>query len=362
MIHAERGYDASNLVTARVSFPHAHNMSGEQRAQVLEQIQERLAATPGIRQVAFGNGLPLVLGDYNFGRAIPSPRDPANTLHIAATLRVVSPEYLQALRLRVLQGRVLRASDTDASPGVIVVNQAFAREYLGGAALGTRLELQLANQPEWEVVGIVEDVRQGAITEPSRPEFFVSYRQQFDGVAFAPMLIVRADGDPMRHVATLRSLVREVDSSLAIDGIMTMDDRIMSSLARPRLYALVLGSLASLSLVVTGVGLFGVLSYVTARRQSEIGVRAALGATARDIVGLVLRQAFGIVGVGAVLGVATALVGTTSLSAVLYGIAPRDALSFVIGPIAIVVVALVAVIVPARRAIRVDPLQALRSR
>jgi ABC-type antimicrobial peptide transport system permease subunit len=176
------------------------------------------------------------------------------------------------------------------------------------------------------------------------------------------MLLVRAEGDPMRHVGTLRALVREIDSSLAIDGIMTMDDRIMSSLARPRLYAVVLGTLALLSLVVTGVGLFGVLSYATARRQPEIGVRTALGATARDIVGLVLRQAFGIVGVGIALGVTAALVGATSLSAVLYGIAPRDWLSFMIGPMAIVVVALAALIVPARRAIRVDPLKALRSR
>ena len=362
MIHAERGYDASNLVTARVSFPHAHNMSGEQRGQILEQIQERLTATPGVRQVAFGNGLPLVHGDINFGRVIPSPRDPANKLHIAATLRVVSPDYLHALRLRVMQGRALLASDTDSSPGVIVVNQAFAREYLPGGALGERLELQLTTQPEWEVVGIVEDVRQGAITEPARPELFVSYLQDPDGVAFAPMLLVRAEGDPKRHVGTLRALVREIDSSLAIDGIMTMDDRIMSSLARPRLYAVVLGTLAVLSLVVTGVGLFGVLSYATARRQPEIGVRAALGATARDIAALVLRQAFGIVGVGIALGVTAALVGATWLSAVLYGIAPRDGLSFVVGPLAIIFVALAAVIVPARRAIRVDPLRALRSR
>lgn len=360
MVHADRGYDASNLLTARLTFP--HQSQAVRRVQLLEAIQERLRSIPGVRHAAFGNGLPLVNNGNVFGRIIPSPRDSAVKLQIAATWRVVSPDYLDALQLRLAAGRSLASADTFSSPGAIVVNRSFAGEYLGADAVGQRLQLGLSSQPEWEVVGVVDDVRQGDVTEPVRPEFFVSYRQVPDAIADDPMLLLRTDRDPTIDVATIRTLVRDLDPSLVFDSVMTMEDRIMTSLARPRAYALVLGGLAMLALAIASVGLFGVLSYATAQRTPEIGVRVALGAEPHNIVGLVLRQALTIIGVGLAAGLTVTYLTAESLSKILYGISARDAVSFTVAPLVIAVVAAAACLVPARRAARVDPVRALRSR
>jgi ABC-type antimicrobial peptide transport system permease subunit len=211
-------------------------------------------------------------------------------------------------------------------------------------------------------VGVVDDARQGDITEPAQPEFFVSHRQLPDGVAFDPMLLVRMQGNTTIDVATLRALARDVDPLLVLDSVMTMEDRVSASLARPRAYAFVLGALATLALVIAGVGLFGALSYSTAQRIPEIGVRLAIGAPPRTIVGLVLRQAIAMVAVGLAIGMTVTLTAATALSKVLYGITARDEVSFTVAPLMIAFVAVAACVVPARRAARVDPLRALRSR
>lgn len=362
MVQADRGYDPTNLLTARLTFPHSHETQIPRRVQVLEAMQGRLQSLSDVTHVAFGNGLPLVDKGNVFGRIIASPRDPTAKLQIAATWRVVSPEYLDALHMRLLAGRTLRPTDTATSPGVIVVNRSFAREYLGDEGVGQRLELQLSSRLEWEVIGVVDDVRQGDLGEAVEPEFFVSYRQVPDGVAFDPMLLLRTDGDPTRHVGTVRTLVREVDGSVVLDSVRTMEDRVMTSLARPRAYALVLGGLALLALAIAGVGLFGVLSYTIARRTAEIGVRVAVGADPRAIAGLVLRQAMVVIGVGLVIGLTVTLVAAELLSKILYGIASRDPISFTLAPVLIGLVAVAACVVPARRAARVDPIRALRSR
>ncbi len=361
MANADRGYDATDLLTARVTFPHQESR-GERRIQALEALQERLRAVPAVTHAAFGNGVPLVGAGSVFGRAIPSPRDPAAKIQISATRRVVSPEYFPALQLRLAAGRLLMPTDTSSSPGVIVVNRSFAAEYLGAEPVGQRLQLGLASQSEWEVVGVVDDVRQGDITEASRPEFFVSYQQVPDGISFDPMLLVRTNGDPARHIGTIRAFVREHDPSLVLDSVMTMEDRVMTSLARPRVYALVLGALATLALAIAAVGIFGVLLYATARRTPEFGVRLAVGAEPRTIVRLVLRQAAVMIGVGLLVGLAVTLATAESLARILYGITTRDALSYAVAPALIALVGLAACIVPARRAARIDPVKALQSR
>jgi putative ABC transport system permease protein len=200
------------------------------------------------------------------------------------------------------------------------------------------------------------------VSERVRPEFFASYRQVPDGIAFDPMLLLRTTGHPAARVETVRAIIREVDPVLVLDSVMTMEDRVMTSLARPRAYALVLGGLAALALVIAGVGLFGMLSYATTRRTPEIGVRVALGAEPRDIVRLVLRQAATIIGIGLVIGLTVTFVAAESLSKLLYGITARDAVSFTVAPLLIAVVGAAACVVPARRAACVSPVLALRSR
>ena len=197
--------------------------------------------------------------------------------------------------------------------------------------------------------------------DTEQPEMFSSYRQI--GAAFAEsiFLVVRTTGDPSSLAPTLRALIRERAPSLVLDSVMTMEDRLMASLAKPRTYAFVLAGFALFALAICGAGLFGVLSFGVAQRAREIGLRRALGASASDLVGLVLRQAVVITVAGLAIGVSTAAFLAASLSRVLYGISPYDATSFIVGPILVAFVALVACVTPARRAMSIDPLRVLRS-
>ena len=202
------------------------------------------------------------------------------------------------------------------------------------------------------------------VDSPLQPEIFASVKQITTGttnVGFDPILVIRTTANPTTFVSSLHRLVQELAPALALDSVSTMEDRVMTSLAKPRLYAVVLAWFAMFALLVAGLGLFGVLSYSVAQRTREIGVRTALGAQALDIVALVLRQALWIVGIGVLFGLAAALAGVRLLSAFLYGISPHDALTFIAVPIVVVAIAAVACLVPARRATRVDPLTALRA-
>jgi ABC-type antimicrobial peptide transport system permease subunit len=172
--------------------------------------------------------------------------------------------------------------------------------------------------------------------------------------------VVRTAGDPSSLAATLRATVREQAPALVLDSVMTMDDRLMSSISRPRAYALVLGGVAAFALAIAAVGLFGVLSYSVAQRSREIGVRTALGAGTTDILSLVLRSGMAITAAGLVAGLATAAILVKALSAILYGVRPLDPVTFLVVPLVLALAAALACVAPARRASRIDPVRALR--
>jgi len=280
--------------------------------------------------------------------------------------------------LRLIAGRRLTAGDREGSPPALVVNRSFAAQYLGENPVGQRLNLRgqaagtagMGDRGGWEVVGVVEDMKQGGLdragvivptADTDQPEMFSSYRQLGPSSVESAFLIVRTTGDPSPLVPALRALIRERAPSLVFDSVMTMEDRLTASLAKPRTYAFVLAAFALFALAISGAGLFGVLSYGVAQRTREIGVRGALGARPSDLLGLVLRQAVLVTLSGLLIGVAAAALLATSLSRVLYGISPYDAASFLAGPILVAFVALLACMAPARRAIKIDPLVALRS-
>lgn len=314
--------------------------------------------------------LPFVTAGGYHGMSMALPRDPSTKVDVQAVMRVVSPEYSHAMRLRVLQGRPVRSSDVGTPTQAIVANRTFAAQYLGERALGQRLNLGMAKVAEAVVVGVVEDMRQGStanglaptfggVLDPPQPELFVSYRQwpfPVDDLIVA----VRTSSDPAALAADVRALIRAEDPQLPVDSIMTMEDRVAASLAGPRSYAVFLVGFALCALAIAGVGLFGVLSYTTSRTR-EIGVRSALGARRRDVVALVGRQALTITATGVVGGLAAAFFLSQSLSTLVYGISPRDAVSFVVVPLVLVMVSIAACAAPAWRATRIDPLVALRT-
>ena len=368
LIRADRGYDPENVLTARLPLP--PSFPAERRSQLLDTLVQRLRAVSGVTHAAYTTGLPFLSRGGFTAFKMRSPRNPDLEMEVQATQRVVSPDYFAAMRLRLVAGRTL--SDAATTPPAIVVNGTFVRQYLGEHPVGFRIPPRGPraggirfpdDRADWEVVGVVDDIRPDSVDGPRQPEIFASFKQLAPGAVrnFDPILVVRTTADPGTHVSTLRSLVHEQAPALALDSVMTMEDRVMTSLAKPRLYAVVLAWFGAFALLIVGVGLCGVLSFSVAQRTRELGVRSALGAQALDIVVLVLGQALWIVGVGVAVGLAAALAGVRLLSAFLYGVSPHDALTFVTVPIVIVLVAVVACLVPARRAANVDPLTALRA-
>jgi putative ABC transport system permease protein len=368
---ADRGYDPDSVLTARVPLPSGYTI--EQRRQLVGAVLDRLRAVPGVTDAAYGTALPFLSFAGFTAFTMRSPRSPDVELSVQAAQRIVSPDYFTAMRLRVRDGRPLTAADTRTGPPAVVVNRTFAQQYLGERPVGSHIPqrgpraggIRFADtNADWEVVGVVDDMRED-MNAPPQPEVFASINQITDestNFSFDPILIVRTTGDPGVYTSILRDLVREQAPTVALDSVMTMDDRVRSSLSRPRLLAVMLMSFALFSALIVGVGLYGVVSFSVVQRTREIGVRSALGAQRRDIIALVLKQTLWIAAAGIVLGLALAIPSTKLLSAFLYGIGPEDPAVLVGVPVVILVVVAAACLMPARRAVSIGPLVAIRAK
>jgi predicted permease len=361
-LHADRGYEPTNVLTATLPFPRSYPAA--RRVHLIEAVLARMRARPGVRVAAFGNALPYVSAGGFRAQKIRMPRDPSSEIEVNWMNRVVSPEYFDALRLRVVAGRPLTDADSATSPSVIVVNRSFATRYLSARAVGDRVApiAVRKDRQSAEVVGVVDDVRQGDVTDPDQPELFESYRQVDESVqADGPVLVVRTAGDPTPYIAVLQSLLREQDPSLPLDSVMTMEDRIATSLARPRTYAVLFGVFASCALAIAAVGLFGLVAYSVAQRTKEIGIRMALGALDRQITTLVLQHAFVVVVVGLIVGLGASLALGAALRSFLYGVTAHDGATLAGVAAILAAIAIAACLLPTRRALSVDPAVALRT-
>jgi predicted permease len=362
MLHVDRGYNPHNLVTAMVPMG-VLKSSGLQRVQTIDAIVDRLEHTPGVVAAAGATVVPMLPSEYLSSFRMPSVTGKNNGAEASAAIRSVSPGYFTALGMRLVEGRVFTAADTLTSEPVIVVNRQFAHMYLADHAVGVTLPLDFSNDDsrQFRIVGVVDNVRQKTATDAAQPEIFNDYRQLITGLnVSAPVIVARTSDDPGALVPTMRAIVRDTSALLALEPVMTMEERLLTSLAQPRLYAVLLAVFAGAALLLCGVGLFGVLSYTVAQRTREIGIRTALGARPIDIAGLVARQGLAITGVGLAVGLGAAFLLVSLLGKLLYGVTAHDALSFVAVPAVIALVAALACFAPARRAARVDPLRALR--
>lgn len=357
----DRGYQPAGLITARLSLP-STMYTAERRFAVVTEILERLAQTGGVEDVAFASALPLTPGGATAAFALRTAAGETTT--VQASNRLVSSRFLSTLRLRLVAGRGFRDDDTHTSPPVAIVNRAFARRYLADAAVGARVPMGVGYQDsgvEATVVGVVEDIRYMTADEAALPEIYYTHRQ-LGGVLPLPvaMLLVRTSGDPASFAPTLRAVIRQADSSLAADGLLTMEARMAERLALRRLYAVLLAGFATLAVIIAVVGLFGVLSYSVAQRSRELAVRSALGAGRADLVGLVLRDGLVVTLAGIGVGLVASIALTQSISTLLYGVTPRDAVTFAAVPLIVLGVASLACIAPALGAARLDPLSVLR--
>ena len=364
LVTADRGYEPSGVLTARLSLPESL-YAPERRYAIVERILTRLGAMPAVTGAALTSELPLTPGGSTSAFTLRSRHVDGGVATVQASPRIVSPRCFAVMGMRVIAGRGFAESDTDAAPPVAVVNRAFARRYLGDSALGAKLPMGLgyqADDAEATVIGVVDDVRYVTAADSTQPEMYYSYRQ-FKGRVTVPVvtLLVRTDGDPRALATALRAAVREADDGLVPDAVALLEDRVLTTIARPRLYAILLGGFAIIALVVAAVGLFAVLSYAVAQRSRELAVRTALGARPIDIIRLVLGHTLAVTCVGLVAGLLGSLALARSIGTLLYGITPHDGITYAGVSVILIVVAAAASFAPARRAARLDPLRALRT-
>jgi predicted permease len=361
MVGQDRGYQPSHALSASVMLPD-FAFSKEARLEALHRFVDLAAALPGHPIVALTTGLPLSGSENLTGFTMPSVQQPGTELHAHAVRSVVTSDIFTALGLRLAEGRVFQASDdSPAAPRVVVVNRTFARSYLTDRPVGDVIRnfMQDDNVP-FEVIGVVDDMIRNGLRDQTQPEIYTLLSQS-PGPSQSHEVVLRTSGDPVALVQPLRSLVKQLSPSATIQSVRTMEERVAGSLTRDRLYAIVLVVFGASALVITAVGLFGVLSYVVSQRTREIALRSALGARPRQIANLVLGQGLAMTVGGLAVGVGAAWLSARYLQALLYGISAHDIGTFAVVAIVVLAIALAAGIAPAIRAMRVDPLTALRS-
>ena len=380
LMTVDRGYDPDNVITVRARNPdlilRTDVMSPEATAEIREAGQrfaEALIAEldgmerlPDVAAAGLSSSLPLATTGGMFttmrvaGR--PPPSDPSETPRSA--MRIASPGYFDVMRLRLRSGRLFTRLDGAGSPGVVVVNETFAREVFGGEpAVGQRLLFGGRGSEPWEVVGVVADIQyQGLTVDESRAEAYISVHQLEASplFGFQPFITVRTTGDPLAVLPFLREAVTAAHPRATVDDVQTMDARLSAAVVQPRFYAVFVGCFAALALFLAAFGIYGLLSYTVSQRRREIGVRMALGAKSGDIVTLVVRQGALLVAAGAVAGLLAAAASSRVLDSFLYGITTNDRLTFMAAPVVLVAAALVACWLPAHRATRINPTDALR--
>jgi predicted permease len=350
--HVDVGFDTSQLLVFRVN-PRLNRYDIDKTMQIYRQIQEGLAAVPGVRGVTVTQPLPL------------SNSTSSSTVHAKVGTQInnlfqmtVSPSYFETMRVPVLRGRTFNEHDVRTAPRVAVLNETAARSlFPDGNAVGARIGYSPETSGDIEVVGIVRDTTYTNLREPPPPTMFSSHLQ---ANATAMAVVVRTAGDPNSMVDAARGVVRQVDPTLPITGITTQAAQIENRVAQERLYATAYAFFGGLALVLASIGLFGLMSYNVARRTNEIGIRMALGANRGAVIRMVLGESLLLVGVGVVLGLGGAYFGGRYIASVLFGLAPTNVMTIGAAVVMLLAVSLVAGFLPARRASRVDPLAALR--
>jgi len=362
MMHADRGYDLSNLLSIRVLMPD-FLFKPDRRVAVLDETLSRGKTLPGVTRIGFADVLPLSSGETMTGFTMPSKRPPVGAeIRVNAVRRVVSQDYFRVLGISAVEGRVFATTDTGNSPKVVIVNRMFASKFLSDRPVGDKLVNFFRDDGfEYEVIGVIPDVMQMGLRDSIQPEIYsLNLQMPANVLGSTQNYLVRVQGDPRALIDPFRGILQEQDPAIMIDSVMTMEDRLSTSLAKPRLYAVLLGTFASSALLIAGVGLFGVLSYNVAQRAREFAVRNVMGATPMNLLSLVFADGLTLTAGGVALGVSLSFVFVRYLRTLLYGVSAHDFVSISIVCLATVAIALVACIVPALRAGRVDPITWLK--
>jgi predicted permease len=370
--HVRPGFDPQNVMAVRVWLPIPNDAETDiyrtaaQEAPFLREILRRGRTLPGVQEVAVGDMAALPLGhgrdDLNRFPLILEGRETSSNQAPLIDASMVTPDYFHLLGLTLLRGRLLCESDTDKTPPVALINEAFARTYWPNEdPLGKHLKLPLQGDPSsfsWTtVIGVLADARTESLADSSVPQMYLSlYQRRAKDLA----IFVRGRLDTAAIPVELRGQVQSVNPELPVFGARMLEDLLSASLAERRFSMEMVALFALTALLLAGLGIYGVISYLVNERTHEIGIRVALGAESRNILRMVLRQGLLLALAGAAVGLVGALIVSHFMAGLLYGVKPTDPLTFAAVALLLIGVALLACYIPARRAIHVDPLVALR--
>jgi putative ABC transport system permease protein len=369
LLKAPLGFDPRRVMTVRTRLPYPNDPKTDlygtvsQKASFFREIIRRNRSLPGVEEVALGNSSSIPLDhaqrDLNQLRVIFEKRGIRGSEPSFVDASLVTPEYFHLLGMTVMRGRTFTDFDGDKAPPVAVINEAMAREYWPGEdPLGKHLKLSPA-APTWTtVVGIVADARTESLAQARVPQIFASLYQLGEKHL---AIFLRGHLDVGAIPEQVLKQVQSVDPRLPVFGARTLDETVSASLAERRFAMEMVALFALTALLLAGLGIYGVISHGVSERTREIGIRLALGADRRAILRMVLRQGMGLALAGAAVGLLCALVGSHWMANLLYGVGPTDPLTFAGIPVLLVAAALLACWIPARRAIRVEPVIALRT-
>jgi putative ABC transport system permease protein len=325
------------------------------------QAVQRVSAIPGVEAVGAINTLPLDKGPTAGFRIEGRPLLTTDKWP-GGNYRCVSPEYFRTMNIPLLQGRAFTERDTETTPLVTIINQALAnRDFPNESPIGKRISLggnDAKGQPLWwEIVGVAANVRSLELREEAVPEFYLSSQQD----SFASMfIVVRTTVEPTSVAAAVRRAATEVDKTASVSDVKTMEHIVSDAVTQPRFNLFLLGLFSSIALLLSAAGIYGVTAYSVTQRTHEFGIRLALGAQVGDVLRMILRQGMALISAGLAIGLFAAFALTRLLRTLVFGVSVTDPLTFVAITLLLVLVALLACYIPARRATKVDPLVALR--
>jgi putative ABC transport system permease protein len=364
------GFDPAHVQTFRLRLPDFKYDNPEMAIRAVKELRRRISELPGVMRVGITSGIPLGRIDEESYWLEGQP-EPANQLQWPAVLSFfVDEDLCQTLGIPLLAGRMLSERDTDDTPPVVLVDEEFVRVHFGGdmnRALGRRLRFQGNKEPWREIVGVVRHVTHYGLEEHARAEVYkpwLQVKQTMDNLDFhylrAMDFAVKTAGEPNSYLPAIKSELRKIDNDVPLGNVQTLEDKLRNSTATRRFNLGLISTFALVALILSAVGLYGVMSYGVNQRTAEIGIRMAIGAQPKDVLKLILGEGFLLAVIGTLLGAVGALALTRFLSSVLFGVSATDPVIYFSASILLLLVAIAACFWPARRASAVQPLEALR--
>jgi putative ABC transport system permease protein len=360
------GFRPEQALTFDLTLPDARYEEDSKRVAFFDQLMPRLGALPGVRAKGAVMGLPLsgLQFDISFTIAGRPPVRPAD--EPSMEIRVASPDYFSTIGIPVKRGRAFTEQDREGTPRVVVITESAARKFFANEdPIGKTITLGWGKRNHGtrvtaggEIVGIVGDVKDAGLSEPNPPQLYLPFRQW---PVSSMSVVLKTATPPAALTEAVRTQVYSVDPNLPVSNVRTLDQIVGRSISQPRFYMLLLTIFAGIALALAAIGIFGVLSYAVSQRTRENGIRMALGAQERTVIGLIVRQAMVLVASGVVAGVVMALFVSQALTKMLFSVKPTDPATFTLVAVLLGAVALLASYLPARRATRVDPVVALRA-